>query len=125
MKDPIVEGILKPKKIQPLPKKCVFSHRINLPSLKDPYVERENPYMLYCSVWIPDVPYSPIKPKIGWTLRAKQDQYIRLIMPNTSSIAETLYSLVNFVEKVSPELLEQLHQAEMEWLEFRKKLSKK
>jgi len=122
-KDSVIEGIIKTKKIQPLPKKCVFSHKIHLPSLKEPYTEKQNPYMLYCSVWVPDVPYSSIPPRIGWTLRAKQDQYIRLIMPDVQSIIETLLSMWGWIEKVGPELLEQLHQAEMEWYRCRNKLS--
>ena len=127
IKDPVYEATLKVKKFQVLPKKCVFSHKIELPHLREPYNDTPNPYKLYTALWIPDIPYSKNKPHIGWTIRGKQDQFIRLIMPDTTSIVEVLLSMWSWIEKISPQLLEQLHIAQMEWLEFQRriKLSKK
>lgn len=111
------------EKKQQLPKKIVQSKRFYLKPLEQPYSDKKNPYSVYMSVWVPDVPYSKNRPCIALTIRGRKDEYIRLIFNSMFELNKFVMDIQNWITDIFAPVQEALIKARQEWTEFQEKLS--
>lgn len=78
---------LRPKPRQMLPKKLVLRQQFSL-----------SPYKINATIWVPDVPYSKLKPKVCLTLSHGREQYIRFAFDSADDMVRFVESLLQWVK---------------------------
>jgi hypothetical protein len=107
------DATLERKKIQILPKKLVLTTEVSLQGQEQPYTKDKKRFNLRATLWIPNVPYSRIIPKIGLTLSAG-GKWLRLMF-NTPNDAKLLFdALKRFTQQNSRTLARVLKEARIE-----------
>jgi len=86
------DATLKPKKRQVLPKKILRTKRFHL-----------SPYWVNVSVWVPDVPYNRMPPKVCLTM-SHSDQYIRLVFSNMRELTQFTEHLSEWVKSIEDQI---------------------
>lgn len=119
------EGELHPKKPkQSLPKKILLQKDFFVNLQNNPYNKKYSKnFSVRASLWIPDVPYSKIPPKIGLTL-SLGDLYIRIVFDDFSKIVNWLIDLFSWIIENEEIITQNLKEAQKEHQEYRELIKK-
>lgn len=111
-----IDGNMKERRFQKLPKRYVASKCLKL----------TDGYRINLTFWVPHIPYSRNKPKVGFTMShgpRHQRQYFRLIFESNDYIKGFMAALCEFYLAIESEI-EKAHKEELqEWQDLWDKIA--
>ena len=116
---------LKPVTRQVLPKKIVVTEKFDFDTQGTPFSKAyDKPFNLLATMWVADVPYSKIPPKIALTL-SMGGRWFRLIFNSTGEIKCFLKRMKGFVGRNTKVLTRALKEAQRDQIEMKQYLNRK
>lgn len=116
---------LEPFRKQSLPKKVILKKRIPLKSQETPYSRSPSSsgsFECLITFWIPDVPYSSLRPKICLTMQSGYGK-IRLVFEDWNDLVNFNFAITEMLIDNKEIIIQKLDEALQEWEECQKKKS--